>query len=1303
MADTTSSEPSAASQLLQQHNAAHAHHVTIEDAEDPDLPLHKPVATTAVEAPPSDSKPSWAEPMTAKAAGKQKAQESKVLDTASHELFPALGGPKPKANAGVAPIWGSAKSVNGKTNGTPTANGSSTPASGVTTPTGPALQGPPSLSIPGRNVETMLMDSNHVLPRNQLKRPLPDILKDLNKKSRVNITMSTMGNGGYKFEANGARDVAQQALKDLAHQIGTKQTLKVPIPQSAKAHIIGKGGSTIKSIQEKSGARIQLPKVDESQPLDDDDEDMIDVLVEGNALSAVTARDLILKIAGDRASNVNSRMKGIPAAFYPFIAGSKNNNVQKLEELNGVQIRVPPHQAWSSQHPNKPARGERPVFAPSPADNPIELAGDRASVQAARGEIERIAEELRRQLTIEQLAIQRGRHQFIIGERGIPTDDFFEDTGCIIILPNDEDDDMVTIVGPPEQVQAGMEKAMDLAMGMQCSNIDISRFHRQAPGGAAAHARNVTRYLRERKEFERLEKLYNVHFNTPSSDDGGALPWELYSRDGRNAIRAQSEIKGLVDNHPPARMASVPVDPFFHNYIRNEVSPRVREEYSVRLVVPDASDIDEPVLLVYEGAATGDAYEVPRDQPSQGDISDMAKFLQGAQKHIEDLVNQQESITSEDLEVPRMFQDKLRKFIKKEQQENRSAIQIPVRVFGNGTTVTFKGLSSDVEAIAAKCRAFVEQEKEDEKERGFTLEFEFAQKFANHLIGKGGSNIRELREKFDVDIQVQDGKVELKGPKAKAEAAKTHILALGRQLQDEVSHTLKIEPQFHRELIGAQGSQINRLQTRYKVHIFFPRTAKSNKDDESATEGASDAGKPRRQQAADEVIVRGPKKGADEAREELLLLVQYLRDNAFTATVSVQQKQVPSLIGTGGAALDQLRQSTGARIDIPHGRESVSEDGMVEIQIKGGKSQVAAAKKLLEEKKAIFDDTVVKNIEVDKKYHKTLIGANGSNLRDIVLKAGGSDDRRELSRTIQFPKQDTDGNVIKVEGRTDIVDKIIAQIEAFVLERSSQVTEVVEVPQEKHRVLIGRGGDVKRGLESQFKVSIDIPRQNSGQTGVKIVGQSADVEKAKAHIQSLVKEQQGQAVQVPRALHHAVSNNGQFFRRLRGDHHVTVDHDGHSLPAKPVAPAPTNGAAALPLITDDEDANADVHSWNLVELTSTEEGEIPWVLRGSPENIEKAKKAIETALEQAKKQTTAGYLVLPDPKTHRHIIGQGGSKVNSIRKQSGCQITVPRDSTKGEAIEIIGTAEGVEKARELILAAVRDGANNRDHRSPRDE
>jgi len=135
-----------------------------------------------------------------------------------------------------------------------------------------------------------------------------------------------------------------------------------------------------------------------------------------------------------------------------------------------------------------------------------------------------------------------------------------------------------------------------------------------------------------------------------------------------------------------------------------------------------------------------------------------------------------------------------------------------------------------------------------------------------------------------------------------------------------------------------------------------------------------------------------------------------------------------------------------------------------------------------------------------------------------------------------------------------------------------------------------------------------------------------------------------------------------------------------------------NGGASMPLITDDPEAAADNHSWDIIDNnTSTEEGEIPWVLRGNPENVAKAKAMIEKMMEEASKPSSIGYLILPDPKSYRFVVGSGGSKINEIRKSTGTKVQVPRDQARGEAIEIVGPREGVEKARDIILEAVKQG------------
>lgn len=352
---------------------------------------------------------------------------------------------------------------------------------------------------------------------------------------------------------------------------------------------------------------------------------------------------------------------------------------------------------------------------------------------------------------------------------------------------------------------------------------------------------------------------------------------------------------------------------------------------------------------------------------------------------------------------PFRFHSKVQKFVEREQQRTSSVIPAQLS-FGLGNdrrssstiggpanpeapntvpTLGFggqlRGPQDTLDDLVNKIAAFVEAEKQDELERGHITTFEFPQKYANYLIGKRGENINKYREEFDVDIQVNDGKVEIKGPRAKAELAKSRIIALGKKLEDEVTHVIKIKPQYHREMIGTKGNQVNRLQDRYNVRVQFPRTAHAINDDRSMADASSDAGvrNNRSHQAPDEVIIRGPRKGADEARDELLTLLQWTIDNSHTATVSVAQNQLPSLIGQGGREMEKIRLETGAQVDVPGARDSVDAAGRVQLHVKGTKKQVEDAKDLLEQRAKIFDEGTTRSIDVDKKYHKALIGSGG--------------------------------------------------------------------------------------------------------------------------------------------------------------------------------------------------------------------------------------------------------------------------------------------------------------------------------------
>jgi len=226
MADATEPQPTAASQLLQQHHGG-VHHTTVEDAIDDDA-INGGSSSGANGTDPSRAR---AEPTATNGPGTRNAQAPMGLDTKSRELFPELGGSTTKAGGGRAPVvWGAGKNVNGQAKGATSSNGSPRGQVPVSLVGSPSLNAAPAVNIPGRNVETLFLDPQHVMSRAQLKRPLPDIIKDMNRKSRAIISMSTSGNGRLKFEAVGPRDVAQQALLDLVQQIGSKVSIGRSLP-----------------------------------------------------------------------------------------------------------------------------------------------------------------------------------------------------------------------------------------------------------------------------------------------------------------------------------------------------------------------------------------------------------------------------------------------------------------------------------------------------------------------------------------------------------------------------------------------------------------------------------------------------------------------------------------------------------------------------------------------------------------------------------------------------------------------------------------------------------------------------------------------------------------------------------------------------------------------------------------------------------------------------------------------------------------------------------------------------------------
>ncbi len=657
--------------LKEKHEAAEAHHPTVEDDIDEEDIQHPPPAALTPHSANSGG-------ISEEAAGKQRedapSKKATVLDTNSEELFPSLGGgPKARAAPAAAPAWGAKKSTpasrpaaNGVPNGlssvqlasSPLSSRAFTPPSGVLTPSSSnamnnaqsSRKGHMQMAMPGKYTDSITL----VPAQMDKSKPIQPYLDKLNKKSRATVTRHAARDGSsIVFEGSGPKKDVSEALRTIARELCAKQKLRLPIPASCRAHIIGQGGTVIKDISARTGAKIQIPKSD--VPINQQDEDdsvNIDVEIEGDPYAVELARLDIDKIVSARTSRVNMRLKDIPPEFFPFLAGPHNSRIDAMQRDKDLQIEVPHFHTWQHRPPPRVSKpNERPDFQPHP-DLHIQVSGERKAAQDARAQFERQVEQLRRQLAVEDHSFQRGHHQFIIGERGMSLHDFLEETGCAVVLPPDHDDtEDITIVGPIEQLQAGVDKAATLAAEMQMANVDPRRYFADAPLGPDAHSRALSRYFQERQLEAEINGLYGAQLVFPPLSDP-SVNWEIYSRDMKKSIQARSDLTKIIQAHPPAKLALVEVDRFFHPHLQHQFLEALQNEHGVNMIVP-RNDEPNHIVLVCEGPADAQApFQIPRQRPSEAEIVAFQEALRQARSQLLSTVGDMPEIATRQVDVP---------------------------------------------------------------------------------------------------------------------------------------------------------------------------------------------------------------------------------------------------------------------------------------------------------------------------------------------------------------------------------------------------------------------------------------------------------------------------------------------------------------------------------------------------------------------------------------------------------------------------------------------------------------------------
>lgn len=1081
------------------------------------------------------------------------------------------------------------------------------------------------------------------------------IISDVKNKFKVNVESTiSLKTNKRTFLITGSQESINNARKEILRKLTKPISIEFTIPSKLRGTVIGPSGRNLTPIIEATGTRIDIGKDDSSSAtpeveteLDNEDEffgTAIPVKVHGDVEGCQRARALILAIVDEHTKSVSVKIE-VAQNLLPFI---KNEIESAINIPDSIEVFVP---------------------TPSDVSSKILINGPREDVLQLREDIKALSLKLAKSLKTETKMIKKSFHKFI------NVDKIFEESSVVVSIPSASDlSSDVVFFGKANDIKKALELTKQTIDSYNIMTLEISKAH----GGNLQHAKYLAIYLTTSGFLDQLS-TDSINVSAPSyealaGDDLNSVQIDITCAKGVERSEAEGVKKLIIDKVNQTAPTSIEnvtdIDAFVFPQIDSKIK-EVAQENNVTLI-PLATLVGSgnKLLLVAD----------PVDSDFLPTAEEIHSRVENVNKALDSLRELSSKITSEVLSVPTDEQkliygnngSTLRTILS---NYTKDAVEIKLHQNKNGPSeneILIHGFKDELPSVMKDIKQVIQDVKNHEEAVKYNILVPFPTNLLSRFIGQKGAHMNTLRDTFDVRIDVEDNEgdssdstpIKLTGLKVNVDAISEEISTLAKRWADEKTVIMKVEHKYHGALVGKNGIYVKRLEDKYKVNIRFS-------SDRSST--------------MDEVKIRGPSRGVAKAEEELKDLLKYEMENGNKSVIQIPYSSLSRVIGKNGETIDKIHSETGANIHSSKDELKLKETGVIDMEIIGTKSAIRSAELKIKEIVLEVENTLTSTLKVDPKYHRILVGPNGSTRRDILKKAGAPEtyDRRLL----QIPQNGSGSDEIVCTGPNDIVNSIVEQIEAIVLERERYITATCDVPKNKHRNLIGPNGAIRKNLESGFNIQINVPKEDSNSTTVTLKGTPENVELAKQKILELTKEDWLVEIIVPSSVHWAISERRSFFRRLNHDFDVFVDHGNSSRLATKLS----NSTIPTPPL-EVFGAEGEKSKWTLVEdpkeKSEQEEETIPWRLKGKPENVEKLAKLINQLLEQAKKHDTTGYFFSSQPDIFGKIIGPQGKRVQQLKERTGCFIIIPRaDDEVNNVIFVRGDKEGLEKVKNSFLTS----------------
>ncbi|KAH7888537.1 hypothetical protein F5I97DRAFT_1853381 [Phlebopus sp. FC_14] len=1158
------------------------------------------------------------------------------VDTDSHTAFPSLA---PSAAPAVAPTrsaWG--------------------------TDAGPRIKA---------NVKTQPMVSDSFtltvqLPVNKNGKTvtLGEVMKQVMAKFKVKVEASAnqrTRQTTFHIKSESQKDL-EKAKRNLLASLSPVVTVTVPAPASTIPSIVGPKGANLNRIREQTSVKIDVPRKDEVSPVngsashvhgEDDEEPTVPVKIIGPQPLALEAQALLNEIISSRTANTTQRVKDIPAHILPFVLPRR---ASFIEAAHGVYVNL----------------------ALNAAEREISVSGDREAVLRVVETIKGAIDSFKAVLTHIKLSLPKRQHRLLVGKA---LDEIMRKSKCTVIVPEDSSEE-VTVYGKAEDLPTGLAAVMEQANSQYIHEFPLP--------GPITVSRQLLTYM---TRIDYIKGLSADHPGalvfTPSVSaiaQAAVLNIDIVGEKSvvDAVVRQVSELLGKLIGATKEVTISWPIQQVIIGRYAKKLQ-QFHDDHNVQVFFPPESAEQSSVLLVYDPF-------FPAASPSP---VEKEKHLNAVSQELLQMSKEAADVKSETISAEKQWHGVVLKSLDSIiGGDTGLSVKIGAEA-GDATTediIFLRGISTDVDRAVKEIIQLVEDAKNDAILSSYFTEFDIDKEYVGRVIGTQGAGIHKLREQLSVKVDLFDDveekesskrkkttqrtKVKITGREENVEEAKMRILAQVERLADETSEILKIPVQYHASLIGQSGKYVIRLEDKYGVKITFPRQSLENSEN-----------KTREHLKPDEVHIKGGKKGVAGAKSELMEALEFEKESNNILQFTVPTRAVSRILGRGGATINEIKDDTGAQIDI----DKNDDQGVVtQITVRGTKKAISAAKTAILAISDKVGEEITTSIVIENKYHGTIIGPGGQALRDLIARCGGPSDPKLQVGLLRFPRQGEPSDEVRLRGEPGLVQKIKDELEKAVATLRDRVVLAVEVPATQHRNLIGRGGQHLNDLQNRTGVQIQFPGSRSyDQVGepvngsemegvdpaniVKVSGSRSACEATIGELKAQIKtppapvESATATISVPLKYHHAISQQGSFFRKLRS-YGVHVEQSPQ--PQKSAVPTqpPETGASTARIDDAEESPGFD---WRVVpNHQDAEEGDSNWTLRAKDAaGLERAQGDIQSAIEQAEAMSHVGFLTLPDRSAFPRIVGTKGSNVTRLRAETGADITVSRENN---TIVIIG-------------------------------